>query len=72
MKLPSAGIAEVQGVQKMLCPACVAGVEEQYILSSSLSWFLLSCIGQASTSSLRPCISHSDKWLLIYGREKAK
>ena len=40
--------------------------------SGVLSRFLRSCIGQVSTWSLRPCLSQSDKQLLIYGREKAK
>ena len=34
--------------------------------------FLHSCVGQASPKSLRPCLSQSDTWLLIYSREKAK
>ena len=32
---------------------------------------LHSCIGQASSWSLRPCLSQPDKWLLIMG-EKGK
>ena len=31
-----------------------------------------SCVGQAITLSLRPCLNPSNTWLLIYGREKAK
>ena len=43
---------------------------EELLIQSS--WFLHGCIGQASTLSLRPYISQSDKWLQIYHREKAK
>ena len=34
--------------------------------------FLRSFIAQALNYNLRPCLSQSDTWLLIYGREKAK
>ena len=43
-------------------------VEELWI---QFSWILHSCVGQASTYSLRPCVSQSDKWLMIYGIEEA-
>ena len=33
---------------------------------------LYGCIDQASNYSLSPCMSKSDMWLLICGREKAK
>ena len=58
------------GIPKLSCPVCVATVEELYF---QLSRFLRSYIvGLASTQSLRPCWSQSDRRLLIYGREKAK
>ena len=47
-----------------LCSYCGGAVD-------SIILVLLSCIGQASTLSLRPCLSQSDTWLLIYGREMA-
>ena len=50
-------------------PICVATVEELWI---QLFRFLHSCIVQVSTQSLRPCLSQSDTWLLLYGRERAK
>ena len=36
---------------------CVTAVEELWL---SMSLFLRSCVGQASTESLRPCLSQSD------------
>ena len=54
---------------KKFCLVCVATAGELFI---QLSRFLCSCIGLTSTSSLRPCMNQSDKWLLIYGREKSK
>ena len=57
------------GGPKILSLVCVDAVKELYI---RLSRLLHSCIGQASAWSLRPCLSQSDTWLLIYGRKKAK
>ena len=48
-----------------LCGCCEGAVD-------SVISVLHSCIGQASTKTLRPCMSQCDSWLLIFGREKAK
>ena len=48
-----------------LCCYCGGAVD-------SLSRILHSCISQASTLSLIPCMSQSDMWLLIYGGKNAK
>ena len=44
----------------------MAAVEELQIQS------LHSCVGEASTKSLRCCLNQSDMWFLIYCREKGK
>ena len=61
--------SESIGCPKILCPVCVVAVEE---LQGQFSPFLHSFIGYASNKSLRPSLSQSDQWLLIYGRENAK
>ena len=55
-------------MSQKIVPTLRAAVEELSIQSSR---YRHSCIGQASTYSLRPFKSQSDKWLLIYGREQA-
>ena len=47
----------------------MAAVEEMCIQSFQM---LHSCIGQASTQSLRPCLSQSAEWLLIYCQRTCK
>ena len=56
-------------VSQKLCPMFMANVEELLI---QLSWFPHCSIGQANLKSLRPCLSKSRKWLLVYGREKVE
>ena len=52
-------------IMSRVCGYCGGAVD-------SIFSCLHSCTGQASTYSLRPCLSQSDSWLLIYGRKKAK
>ena len=59
----------LQEVTKKLCPVCVVTVGELWI---QLPQILHSCIVQALTQSLRPCMNKSDKLSLIYGTEKTK
>ena len=54
-----------QTIVPRLCGCCEGAVD-------SIISLLHSYIGQASTWSWRPCTSQSDKWLMIYSREKAK